>query len=77
MGTVRDNYVDFILNHCLYKMYYKTRQHFQQDAINLVPTWNMAHIITYKYIDPFDTPLDKTKEMLESPLTHGINHCIK
>ena len=64
MGTVCDNYVDFILNRCLNKMDNGTRQHFQQYAINLDPTWKMAHMITYKYLDLSDTLLVKIKAKL-------------
>ena len=77
MENVCDNDVDFILNSCLDKMYDETRHQFQQDYINIVPTCKMSHMITYIYIDSFDTPSDKTKTRLEYPRTNGINHCIK
>ena len=64
MRTVCDNDVDFILNHCLDKIDDETRQQFQQYYINLVPTWKMSHMITYKYIDSFYSPLAKIKAIL-------------
>ena len=74
-GSIDDDDVDFLLSRCLDNLDEEERQLFQ-NALHLVPTWNMTDEIIFNYLDSFDTPIMKLYPKYSTIRTNGLNHCI-
>ena len=69
-GTLYDDDVQFIFSHCLDRMSQEDRSKFK-DALQLEPTWNMIHIIVFKYLQYFTTPVLNFIANLQSYMHNG------
>ena len=75
-GTLTDDNVTQILSRCLDRLCEEEKTLFD-DAIHLVPFWNMTDKIIYEYLLKLDTPIVKIRPHLSTIRANGQNHCTK